>query len=113
MEHSRCAAVVRNRRAVDKLHGEPRSSVRQAVRIIEARNRGVIQAREGSLLALKAGQARGRKPRIAQNLDGHQAAEVFPLGKIHHPHPALAQNALDPVGPNCSNGRALSGVSST
>ena len=93
------AAVIRERRAFDKLHDEPRGSVGKTVRIIEPRNRGVIQVRERSLLALKAGQARGRQPRIAQNLDRHQAAEILPFGKIHDTHAPLAQNALDPVRP--------------
>ena len=53
--------------------------------------------RESALLAGEAFAARGREPRIAQEFNCDERAEIAALGEVNHSHSTLAQHLLDPV----------------
>ena len=62
-------AVLGERHAFDVFHGKPRSAIGQGVGIVEARDGGMIQLRQGSLFAGKTLAAGRGKPGIPQDLD--------------------------------------------
>ena len=57
----------------------------------------MIQLRQSALLAGESFAARGRKPRVAQNFNCNQLAQVSALGQVHHAHSTFAEHLLDPV----------------
>src|SRR5215472_5014583 len=62
--------------AFDVLHHEKRSSVRRGIRVVQPRDRWMIQLRQRSLLNGKSVAARRRQPGIPQNLNGYKRPEV-------------------------------------
>src|ERR1700728_2892297 len=82
------AAVVRETDASDILHDEPRRSVGQRARVIEARNIRMLKLGESLDFWGKALAACGGKPGVRQKLDGHQITSVSAFAEPHHAHSA-------------------------
>src|SRR5580658_6396045 len=91
-------AVDGERNTVNVLHDKKGRAVRRSVRVVQARDRWMIELREGALLCGKEFPAGRRKPRIAQNFDRHLAAQVHALGKIDHAHAAVTERSLNAIG---------------
>src|SRR5215471_3858257 len=69
-------AIPGERQAFDVLHHEKRSSIRRGIRIVQARDRWMVQLRQRALLDSKPVAARRRQPGIPQNLYGYKRPEV-------------------------------------
>jgi hypothetical protein len=91
-------AESRQRQPVDVFHGEPRRAIGQRVGVVQPSDAGVVEPRERLLLRGEAIAARGRDPRVAQDLDRDQAVEVRALRAIHDPHPAFTEDFMQHVG---------------
>ena len=89
--------VIRERNTFHVLHDEEWRSVGRSVRIVQPRDGRMVQLRQRALLGGEARASRGGKPGVAQNLDGHLAAQVFAFRQIHHAHSAFAQQFYDSI----------------
>src|SRR6267378_1893046 len=92
------SAVIGDRLAVDILHDEERRSVSEDAGIVEAGDRRMIELRQHALLDREPVTAGGRKPGVAQDLEGYPAAHVLALRQVDHAHAPFAQHPLDPIG---------------
>ncbi len=92
------ATVFGERRALDVLHHEPRRTVAERARIIEAGDERMVELGERPLLAGESFASRRREPGVAQNLHGGHGAEVVARRVIDDAHSAFAEDASDAVG---------------
>src|SRR5215475_2883878 len=90
-------AVLDEWNAFDVLHHKKWRAVGRAARVIEPRNRRMIQLGERSLFDSEAVAASRREPRIAKNLDGYMQAEVAAFREIDDAHATFTKHSQNSV----------------
>ena len=103
-----CLSPLREGNALHEFHCEPRAPVVESAPVQEARDVGVVEARQRLALPLEAEPHLLAQPPVAHQLDGDLVlvGAVGPPGHVDLPHAALAGRTEDLVGtdPRCGTG---------